>query len=228
MKVSTDRLVDLVYEYYPRGLLANDPQYTSSPQHQRLVAARKQAGADRAAWRGLLGRISQRFPESRLQDGSVHLPTGEMDAAYLGTAYLPTAPGEVHHTIEFRISFLVPCYMIYSSRIVEDAPKKKDPNKVTARFFYDWTPEDDLADHPPVRPGIELPEPATPTREIRSFDFSPDELPYATAIAEDIEAHWSHERMPPEVGKIVVPDVSTSSRLPGEATLYDCLMSDAW
>jgi hypothetical protein len=34
--------------------------------------------------------------------------------------------------------------------------------------------------------------------------------------------------MPPEVGKIIVPDVATNLRLMGQATIYDCLLGDDW
>lgn len=34
--------------------------------------------------------------------------------------------------------------------------------------------------------------------------------------------------MPPEIGQLRVPDVSIAGRLPGEATLYDCLFTDQW
>jgi hypothetical protein len=62
-----------------------------------------------------------------------------------------------------------------------------------------------------------------------SLDLSPDEHPYAAWIAQDIEATWpGYERLPPEVGKVIVPDVSIDARGLGEATLYDYLFSDDW
>ncbi|WP_437294638.1 hypothetical protein [Sorangium sp. So ce426] len=67
-----------------------------------------------------------------------------------------------------------------------------------------------------------------PTQRVVSFDLSPDEQPYAAVIAQEIEATWGYERMPPEVGNVVVPDVATNLRRLGEARLYDCLFSDAW
>ncbi|WP_437912482.1 hypothetical protein WME73_35945 [Sorangium sp. So ce302] len=67
-----------------------------------------------------------------------------------------------------------------------------------------------------------------PTRQVISFELSPDEQPYAAGIAQEIEATWGYERMPPEVGNVVVPDVATNLRRLGEARLYDCLFSDAW
>ena len=32
----------------------------------------------------------------------------------------------------------------------------------------------------------------------------------------------------PLVGKVIVPGVAPDNRLPGEATLFDCLFSDNW
>lgn len=34
--------------------------------------------------------------------------------------------------------------------------------------------------------------------------------------------------MGPEVGTVIVPNVATNVRIPGEASLYDCLFSDYW
>ncbi|AUX34113.1 uncharacterized protein SOCE836_062810 [Sorangium cellulosum] len=75
---------------------------------------------------------------------------------------------------------------------------------------------------------LEPPLPLEATRRILSFDLPPDEQPYATWIARDIELTWGYERMPPLVGELIVPDVATDSRSLGEATLYDCLFSDNW
>jgi hypothetical protein len=63
-------------------------------------------------------------------------------------------------------------------------------------------------------------------RAVSSFELTNDEMPYTNVVAKEIEDHWGHERMPPEVANIVVPDVATSVRGLGEATLFDCLMSD--
>jgi hypothetical protein len=66
------------------------------------------------------------------------------------------------------------------------------------------------------------------TRRDISFAFTPDEQPYAESIAREIEATYGFERMPPEVGNVIVPDVSVGGRLLGEARLFDCLFSDSW
>jgi hypothetical protein len=60
-------------------------------------------------------------------------------------------------------------------------------------------------------------------REYISFDLSPDELPYSEWIARDIEATFGCERMPPEVGTVLVPGVNLGG--PRDTRLYDCLFS---
>ena len=46
----------------------------------------------------------------------------------------------------------------------------------------------------------------------------------------DIEAIFGYERMPPDIGAVLVPDVTTALRLGGEARVFDCLFTDrhAW
>jgi hypothetical protein len=227
MRHSVASLLEVVYQYYPRNISSEDPRYAETPEHQRLVSARKKAGAEKAPWRSMLKRLADRFPGRDVLNHSLHLPTGNHGAAYRGALVLPEAPGEHSHVLDFFVGFLVPCYVVHSSRVVDDVEKEKDPNKATFHFFYEWTEEDELSDDPPVHPGVEVEAPGPPPRRmIRSFDFSPEELPYARAIAEDIETHWEHERMPPEVGNVIVPDVAPPGRLFGEATLYHCLLSE--
>jgi hypothetical protein len=62
------------------------------------------------------------------------------------------------------------------------------------------------------------------------LDLSPDERPYAWTLEEEITATFgSHfAPMPPDVGKVIVPGVIAGFKIPAEATLYDCLFSDAW
>ncbi|AUX25511.1 uncharacterized protein SOCEGT47_060580 [Sorangium cellulosum] len=63
-------------------------------------------------------------------------------------------------------------------------------------------------------------------REYADFDLLPDEQPCAEWISGDIEATFGCERMPPEIGTVLVPDVMPGLRLPGEVRLYDCLFTD--
>jgi hypothetical protein len=57
---------------------------------------------------------------------------------------------------------------------------------------------------------------------------APGEEPCARGIAEEIEATYGYEPIPPEIGSVVVPDVALDTVALGEATIYDCLLSAVW
>jgi hypothetical protein len=239
MRHSIDELTGIVYRHYPRGLLSNDPRYAASEQYRRLEAARRQAGADNEAWQVMLKRLVVQFPENSVLNRSLHLPTGSLDACYSACLDLPAAPGEQYHSVGFFVSFLVPYYVIYSLRSVDDleeiermkASRVKPVRhahlciKNTLFILPDWM----VKILPDCMVETEPPSPMEAHRNVISFDLSPDEHPYGAWISQDIEATWGgYERMPPEVGKVIVPDVATNLRWLGEATLYDCLFSDQW
>lgn len=238
MKHSIDELVGVVHRHYPRGRLSIDPRYEESEEYRRLVAARRQAGADKEPWGGLLNRLHARFPENIPQNRSLHLPTGEFDACYSAWLYLSTPPSKYNHMAGFMVSFLVPYYVVYSSRTVDDLEEIERMKALRAEPSpYVTVGHPDFPDTMFILPAcIVKPEFIVPdSPEVHayktdiSFDFSPDEQPYAAWIASEIEATWpGYERMPPEVGKVIVFEVSTRSRSFGEATLYDCLFSDNW
>jgi hypothetical protein len=200
---SVNELTGIAYSYYPRGFLSNDPRYEEATEHRRLVAARRQAGADNEPWRAMLKRLDDKFPEISVQDRSLHLPSGGWDACYSACLYLPTAPGEYHHTVGFMVSFLVPYYVIYSSRTVDDLEEIKrmkarraDPAR-SVDVFVPYLPDTmfilpawmvKILPACMVKP--ESPLPIEAYRNVISFDFSPDEQPYAAWIAQDIEATW--------------------------------------
>src|SRR5262245_11644118 len=120
MKHSIDELIGIAHRYYPRGVSGDDPRYQETEEVQRLVVARRRAGADNERWRAMLRRLGELFSTSTIQDGSAHLPTGALGASYSGDIYLPNAPGEHDHTVGFQVSFLAPYYIVYSSRVVDD------------------------------------------------------------------------------------------------------------
>jgi hypothetical protein len=240
MRNSVDELIGVVYKYYPRGLLINDPRYQESEQYRRLQAARRQAGANNETWRAMLRRLGDQFPENSVENRSLHLPTGTLDACYSARLSLPTnTPGEHYHDLGILVSFLVPYYIVYSLRNVDDREKLEEMKAHRAEparsisVFVPCLPDTMfvlpawLAKILPAR--MVVPEPPIEAyRNVIGFDFSPDEEPYAAWIAQDIESSWGYERMPPQVGKVIVPDVATNLRWLGEATLYDCLFSDDW
>lgn len=232
MKHSIEEFIDVVYRYYPRGVPWEDPSHTQTEEHRRLVDARRRAGADSDRWLGMLQRLRDQFPD-RVGDSSVYLLLGTYDACYSGSLYLPEATGEYSHKIAFRVSILVPCYIAYRLRVFDDFGEidKTKGLRATPRRLVHFYVHDTMYILPAsmVKPELVEPRPEMPARRKDiSFDLSPDEQPYAEWITRDIEATWGYERMPPKIGKVIVPGVATDSRALGEATLYDCLFSDDW
>ncbi|WP_437565843.1 hypothetical protein [Sorangium sp. So ce542] len=240
MRHSNEELIELVYRYYPRGVSREDPRYKRTEEYGRLADARRRAGADRDRWQGMLRRIDGKFSGRVSIDRSIHLPTGNYDACYSGCLSIGAIfPGEYDRVIGFMVSLLVPYYIVYGLRIVDDFEEierrkvlNATPSCHVSIFVHDthyvlpaWVGKLVRLVKPKL---LEPPLPLEATRRIINFDLSPDEQPYATWIARDIELTWGYERMPPLVGELIVPDVATDSRSLGEATLYDCLFSDNW
>ena len=225
MKHSADELIAIAHRYYMRGLCYDD-SYKETEEYRRLVEARIRAGtgANRDRWRALLCRIDEQFPGKGVENESVHLETGSVDACYSGTLWLTHPTNEHSHTVEFLVSFLVPYYIVYSERVVDDPDALKAHRASSSTVVgvlvgdtYEFIPAE-VAD-----PEFRAEEAKGFRRRVVSFDFSPDEAPFAAWIAHEIEATFGAERMPPEIGKVIVPEVSTQLQLSGEATLYDCL-----
>jgi hypothetical protein len=257
MKHSIDELLEIAHRYYPRNVLSYDASYPGTAELLRLNAARRAAGATDEAWRAMLRRLAQHFPDARIQNRSLHLPTGNWDACYSGAIHFP---GD--RWLGFLVSFIAPYYIAYSARMTDDpeattarqaladkmasqpAPDTVDVymgNMMTVMHRDAITPEIMAAledqerryqkvftGESPFAPDWKRDEKQTCQRQTIRFDFSPDEEPYAAWLAREIKVTFGCDRMPPEVGNIVVPDISIVGRAAGEATLYDCLFSDIW
>ncbi|XXT21530.1 hypothetical protein WME94_08195 [Sorangium sp. So ce429] len=226
MRCSTQELLGVVYKYYPRGIdLVDDvdiQRYKESEEYSRIVAARRCAAADER-WPALLSRIEERFPSSVVVNDSFHLPAGSLDASYSFSVSLPGATDS--QTLWFHVSFLVPYYLVYSWHRVRFARRPEKFRLVLGgiNFFVSRSPLDpelisDLGD--------ERMNSVTVEEAYAGFDLLADELPHAEWIAREIEMSFGCERMPPEIGTILVPDVAVNLRTLGEATLYDCLFTD--
>ena len=225
MNHSLDELLEIVYRYYPRGVGSTDPldiqRRDETEEHARLVAVRRHAAVDER-WRAIRSRIEERFPHT-LMNHSLHLPTGAMDACYSFTINLPNATDG--RLLWFHISFLAPYYLIHSYRQIEIVKQSEHFNTIChgLRFYIQRS-----AIGPGLISNFEDVRSTSITIERRdvSFDLSPDERPYAEWIAREIETTFGCERMPLEVGTMLVPDVATNMRTLGTARLYDCLFTD--
>ncbi len=258
MKHKAAELLETIYSYYPRGLARADPGYIATEAYGRLSDACGHAGANSEAWEALLERADARFPESHSQNNSLHLRSGLMDAAYVGTIFpepspvpgpppMPDRPppgllSRGSPTIRLAVSFICPYYVVYASRYVDDLEATeaalRAPPRNTALVIHDNVAH--LLPLSVVTPAIRAEAERenrkrreyllrTPLqRHVIAFDPLPEEKPMMDWLASDIEATFGHERMPPEVGNVIVPDVETNARLFGQARIYDCLLSDNW
>jgi hypothetical protein len=231
MKHSIEELLAVVYRHYPRGIQSEDPRYEDSEEHRRLVAARRAAGAASEPWRALLRRLNERFPECGAQNGSLHLPTGACDAGYCGGLYRRTTPhGEHHHSVEFRVSFLVPYYLVYGFRVVDDTVEEAagdgPPVWFDANGCYIGAKLEGTGDSAELQPARWT---RSSKRRIERW-FAPraDDQGYWDALVAEIEATFGCEPMPLDLARTVVPGVMTGLRWFGQATLGDCLMSHSW
>jgi hypothetical protein len=230
VKHSVDELIEIAYRNYPRGIASDDPRYTTSVEWARLVAERKRAGSTYWLWRAFLRRLGDRFPECEVQDRSLHLPAGGCDAAYSAALGLPS---ERYHAVAFLVGFIVPYFVVYSTRLVDAAETTGAPRS-SPRAGVDVYSGDTMfvlpaeivtAEH---RAREENPARSPSTRRDVSLALSPEEQPYASWLGGEIQAASGYEPMPPEVGRVIVPDVALVCRSFGEATIHDCLFSDNW
>lgn len=68
--------------------------------------------------------------------------------------------------------------------------------------------------------------PSVVTKQEILFDLSGDEAPFAPGLVEKIEVAFpGHLPMPPEVGQVILPDVSDRHEF-GETTLFDGFFTD--
>jgi hypothetical protein len=201
MNHSAEELIAIAYQHFPRGMQDDDPRYEQTQEWLRRKSARVRASGNYGVWRTMLQRIQERFPRE--------------------------PPFE--NMVENRSQFLQSTTAVPTERCFSGAL---------------WMPGDD-----PERPSHEIgfavsviapcyvvfssrAVPIDPPIGIRdtelqvSFNLSSVELPFARGIAEEIEISFpDHEPMPPEVGNVIVPDVSTELPHPGFATLFECMFS---
>jgi hypothetical protein len=220
MKHSLDELLGIAYRYYPRETVATDAG-KETEEHTRLVVARRQAARDER-WHSMLKRISQQFPNA-VTNRSLHLPTGEFDACYSFTVCLSEATA--YPTLWFRVSFLAPYYIVYSYRSTDVIAEPEGFNVLFCGMLF-YIPRravgTDLSS-----PDNEIMRRAVMQRTEIVFDLTSDERTVALPISRDIESTFGCEPMPPEVGAVLVPGVTTNARALGKTRLYDCFFSDS-
>jgi hypothetical protein len=131
MKHSAEELIAIAYQHFPRGMADDDPLYEQTPEWLRRKSARVRAGGNHEGWQTMLQRIQARSPreppfgnlvENRSQflESTTAGPTGR---CFSGALWMPgDDPARPSHEIGFAVSFLAPCYAVFSSRAVPIDP----------------------------------------------------------------------------------------------------------
>ncbi|MEZ4295591.1 MAG: hypothetical protein R3B70_11495 [Polyangiaceae bacterium] len=171
----------------------------TSPEYHRRAAAWAEAQAHYPTWKAMLRRLSLQLPNAEVRNESLRMEAA--DSAPTDRCFM----GAIYIRpvapieLEHRIGFRASFVVPYY-------------------YIYSSRVVKPHADSAPID-----------ADDRTSFEFSPDEAPIAAAVEEEIHKTLpTHKRMGPEIGMKIVPDVSTNLRIPGEATLFDCLFSDYW
>lgn len=225
MKHIIDDLLAVVYQHYPRGIESDDLRWQQGPEHARLVAARRAAAAD-PRWPALLRRISARY---QVTNGSLHLPTGQLDACY---SFSVEIPEEQHRALWFHASFLLPYRIAYVRRLVEDLERTAARRAPVEEVLVELhgvsfsVPRSALGAALLAELDEDQRQAAPVERDELLFTLSPGEQAIADGIGREVEATFGCAPLPPEIGVTPVADVATNLRCLGEATLLDCLFCD--
>ena len=205
MKHTLNDLLSIVYRFYRHAksyddLGPDEERLMAFRDTEALIAARRQAGSKEPyeQWQAMLDRLCVCFPGRGSRNHSIHLPTGSFDACYIGRIDLPPLVGENSRELGFLVSFLVPYYVVYTSRITHLDPYDPANEWQSIRQQISFT---FAADEEPY------------VREI---------------VREIEATYSGYEPMPPEVGNVIVPDVFVTNQCLGEGTLFHCLFTDAW
>ena len=126
MKGPRSELLDVVYRFYPRGVLPfariyappDEPFYDDTEEHCRLVDAASRGRAEYPTWEAMIRRVGDRY---RLQNESLSLLSGGVDPAYSARIWLTDETA-----LSFHVSLLGPYYGIHFPGIPEEEPVARE------------------------------------------------------------------------------------------------------
>ncbi|MEO7330657.1 MAG: hypothetical protein ABI193_18930 [Minicystis sp.] len=206
MKNSVEELVAKAYEYFPKGMTPSDPGYDQTPEMLRQKGVRAPVTAQYETWRSMMKRLEARFPPDQFPGVDVRYYCFFLQDATVGHPWDRCFSGEVGLPV----------------RVPKESRRTLDFFVSFIVPYYAFRSTAYLFNGQLTRKG----EPDVDAEV--SFVLTPDELPFAEAIAAEVEATFpGHEPMPPEVGLTIVPDVVAGRGWFGEATLFGCLFSDS-
>ena len=132
MMITRSELLDVVYRFYPRGLLPlmriyvplNEPFYDDMEEHRRLVEAANRGRAEYPTWEAMIGRLGDRYG---LQNESLSLLSGGVEPAYSARIYRPkdlepVPSPQSRASLSFHVSLLGPYYGIHDRGEPDEKP----------------------------------------------------------------------------------------------------------
>jgi hypothetical protein len=132
MMITRSELLDVVYSHYPRGVRnfmriyapPNETFYDDTEEHHRLMAASDRGRAEYPTWKAMIRRLGDRYS---LQNESLHLFSGGVDAAYSARIYRPKDLEPVpswsnRASLSFHVSLLGPYYGIHDRGERDEKP----------------------------------------------------------------------------------------------------------
>jgi hypothetical protein len=132
MMTTRSDLLDVVYRFYPRGVLPyarvhvppNEPSYDDTEEHLRLVEAANRGRAEYSTWKAMTRRLGDRYG---LHDESLNLLSGWVVPAYSASIYRPKDLEPVpsfssRASLSFHVSLLGPYYGIHDRGEPDEKP----------------------------------------------------------------------------------------------------------
>ena len=132
MMITRSELLDVVYRFYPRGLLPlmriyvppNEPFYDDTEEHRRLVEAANRGQAQYPTWKAMVRRLGDRYS---VQNESINLLAGWVVPAYSARIYRPKDLEPVpslssRASLSFHVSLLGPYYGIHDRGEPDEKP----------------------------------------------------------------------------------------------------------
>jgi hypothetical protein len=108
--VTLSDLLEVVYHFYPRGLIEGADDYWTSEEVYRQGEAARRGVAAYPTWKAMLRRLGDRYPlmnHSLSMEGPSYLKGGAYDQGYWGHVEIPG------HMLGFHVSFFGPYYGIH-------------------------------------------------------------------------------------------------------------------
>jgi hypothetical protein len=125
-------LLEVVYSFYPRGLIVGGLGYEDTVERQRQRDAARRGVAAFPTWRAMVDRLGARYP---LMDHSLSLLGGGLDPAYSALIHLP---GE--GTLYFHVSLLGPYYGIHRTGAPGEEPTARDIEREIEATYPGYQP----------------------------------------------------------------------------------------